>query len=154
MSAGLRTPRGPRLRTWVHIVFLLTSRWLSSFWMVRMSCPRSSRCVANEYRDGGGPGCRIPCHASGAAGGISITSPIRVQHSDTCETVRRASVHGLSQPFVEGRPNSGLEPIQRCGHHPMVRQALGARQQCCSFGTGACTTQALSHTLKIRISCC
>ena len=94
-----------------------------------MPCPRSSRCVAQEYRDGGDPGCQILCHASGSAGGIPIARPILVQHSDTCEPVRRASVHGPSQPFVVGRLNSGLEPIQRRGHHPMVRVLLELLQQ-------------------------
>ena len=50
-------------------------------------------------------------------------------NSDTCEPVRRASVHGPSHPFVVGRPNSGLEPIQRRGHHPMVRVLLELLQQ-------------------------
>ena len=49
--------------------------------------------------------------------------------SDTCEPLRRASVHGPSQPFVVGRLNSGLEPIQRRGHHPMVRVLLELLQQ-------------------------
>ena len=44
--------------------------------------------------------------------------------SDTCGPVRRASVHGPSQPFVVGLSNSGLEPIQCRGHHPMVRVLL------------------------------
>jgi hypothetical protein len=49
--------------------------------------------------------------------------------SDTCEPVRTASVHGPSQPFVEDHPNSGLEPIQRRGYHPMVRVLLELLQQ-------------------------
>ncbi len=64
---------------------------LGSPGMVRMFCPRSSRCLANEYRSGGGPECRIPYYASGSAGGIAKS--IRVQHSDTCEPVRMAFVH-------------------------------------------------------------
>ena len=94
-----------------------------------MSCPRSSRCVAQEYRGGGDHGCQKLCHARVSAGGIPIARPIPVQHLDTCEPVRTASVHGPSQPFVVGRPDSGLEPIQRRGHHPMVRVLLELLQQ-------------------------
>jgi hypothetical protein len=56
-----------------------------------MFWPRSSRNLADEYRSGGGPECRIPSYASGSAGGIARS--IRVQHSDTCEPVRVAFVH-------------------------------------------------------------
>ena len=92
-----------------YILVVLTSLWPISSWMVRMSRPRSSRCVANEWRkvwqlaafvtpasrtdrftafsrrsdqDGGGPGHRIPCRASGSAGGRPTATPIHAPRSD------------------------------------------------------------------------
>ena len=50
LASGLRTPNPPRFSTWVYTIVVLTSRCPSSSCTVRMSCPPSSRCVANECR--------------------------------------------------------------------------------------------------------
>src|SRR5262245_43081045 len=49
-SAGLLTPRPPRLSTCVYIIVVLTSVCPRSSCTVRMSYPASRRCVANEWR--------------------------------------------------------------------------------------------------------
>lgn len=50
-SAGKRTPPGPRSRTCVEIIVVLTSRCPRSSWIVRRSSPSSSRWVAKEWRN-------------------------------------------------------------------------------------------------------
>lgn len=54
-STGLRTQSGPRLRTCVYTIVVLTSEWPRSSCTVPMSSPSSSRCVANACRNVCGP---------------------------------------------------------------------------------------------------
>jgi hypothetical protein len=50
LSKRLRTPRLPRLRTYVWIMVVRTSLWPSNSWIVRMSYPDSGRDVAKLRR--------------------------------------------------------------------------------------------------------
>lgn len=150
-STGLRTAPGPRFRTCVQIIAVLTSRCPSNSCTVRMSYPSSSRWVANEWRKvwqvvapppAGRPVDVDPCRRedplpSPLSAGARVLSYQRPWELDPAGAFQNAQPCSLPEQGHE--PRDGSEPVedgsnlvagQHHGQSPWADRAMGAKAVC------------------------
>ena len=109
-SAGLLTPRPPRLSTWVYIIVVLTSRCPRSSWTVRMSYPASRRWVAKA------------CRKLWQLAGLGMLALRTAAYTARCKTslwiwcCRTMSVRGSRDIWAAGKTYSHFRQPSKNGH--------------------------------------